>query len=126
MLPARFHQLRDRTLAAVDHFRAEPVKLSFFKDGDIDPGRPAREIEAILQVAAGNDAMVSGGIDRDWRSRVASQRSELHIDRAKYPDLILRKGDKVRALSRPGQPWFEVFSVDDRSEPRLVLHLGEV
>ena len=125
MLAARHHQLRDRTLAIVDRFRAEPVRLSFFNDGVIDPDRPAREIEAILRVDAGKDASVSGGTDRDWRTRVSSQRAELHIDRAKYPDLALRKGDKVKALARPGQPWFEVISVSDRSEPRLVLVMGE-
>lgn len=126
MLPARHHQLRDRTLAIVDRFRAEPVRLSFFNDGAIDPDRPARDIEAILRVDAGKDTMVSGRIDRDWRSRVAAQPSELHIDRAKYPDLTFRKGDKVKALARPGQPWFEVLSADDRGQPRLVLKLGEL
>lgn len=125
MLAARFHQLRDRTLAEVDRFRAEPVKLSFFNNGTLDPDRPAREIEAILRVDAGKDASVSGGTDRDWRSRVSSQRSELHIDRAKYPGIAIRNGDKVKALARPGQPWFEVLSVSDRGEPRLVLVLGE-
>ncbi|WP_234186419.1 hypothetical protein [Shinella sp. NM-101] len=125
MLAARFHQLRDRTLAEVDRFRAEPVKLSFFKDGALDPDRPAREIEAILRADAGRDASVSGGTDRDWRSRVSSQRSELHVDRAKYPDIAFKRGDKVKALARPGEPWFEVLSVDDRSEPRLILTMGE-
>lgn len=126
MLAARFHQLRNRTLAEVDRFRAEPVKLSFFNDGALDPSRPAKDIEAILRADAGKDALVSGGSDRDWRSRVAAQASELHIDRAKYPGIALKKGDKVKALARPGQPWFEVLSIDDRSEPRLVLKLGEL
>lgn len=126
MLPARHHQLRDRTLAMVDRFRAEPVKLSFLRDGEVDPNRPTRDIEAILDVRAGETAMVSGAIDRDWRSHVSSQRSGLYIDRAKYPDLVIRKGDKVKALARPGQPWFEVLAVDDRGNTRLVLQLGEV
>lgn len=126
MLTARHHQLRDRTLAIVDRFRAEPVRLSFFNDGALDPDRPARQIEAILRVDPGRDASVSGGTDRDWRSRVSSQPSQLHVDRAKYPDIAFRKGDKVKALARPGQPWFEVLSVDDRGEPRLVVILGEV
>ncbi len=122
---ARFHGTRDRVIAAVDRFRAEPVKLSFFNDGTVDPNRAAREIEAILCADTGKTVMVSGGRDADWRSGVSSQKSELHIDRAKYPDLVFKRGDKVRALARPGQPWFEVLSVDDRGEPRLVLHLGE-
>lgn len=125
MLAAPHHSLRNRVVAAVDNFRAEPVKLSFMVDGGLDPARPARDIEAILNVKAGESAMVSGGNGRDWRGAVSSQRSALHVDRAKYPDLVVRKGDKVRALARPGQPWFEVLAVDDRGDTRLVLQLGE-
>lgn len=125
MLAARFHVLRDRTLAAVDRTFAEPVRLSFFKAGAIDPDRPAVEIEAVLRTGGGEETMVSGGRDRDWRSRITAQRSELHIDRAKYPHLVARQGDKVRALARPGQPWLEVLAVDDRGSSRLVLQLGE-
>lgn len=125
MLAARFHALRDRTLGAVDQAFAEPVRLSFFKGGALDASRPAVDIEGCLRVGGGKETMVSGGRDRDWRSRITAQRAELHIDRAKYPSLVTRQGDKVRALARPGQPWFEVLAVDDRGSSRLVLQLGE-
>jgi hypothetical protein len=126
MLAARFQALRDRTIAAVDRTFAESVTLSFLKNGVVDADRPAVQIEAVLRSGDGQENMVSGGRDRDWRSRVEGQRSQLHIDRAVYPDIVVRKGDKVRALARPGQPWFEVLTVEDRGHTRLVLHLGEV
>lgn len=125
MRTARFHGLRDRVLAVVDDKFAEPVKLSFMKDGIVDPARPAVEIEAVLRVGGGKETAVEGGRSSDWRSRIQAQRAELHIDRAKYPAIVARQGDKVKALALPGEPWFEVLAVDDRSLARLVLQMGE-
>ena len=125
MLAARFHALRDRTVAATDKTFAEPVRLSFLKGGAVDPDRPALDIEAVLRVGGGKETNVSGGDAQAWRTRIQAQRGELHIDRTTYPDLKVIKGDKVRALARPGQPWFEVLTVDDRLSTRLVVQLGE-
>lgn len=126
MLTARYHALRDRVLACVDHIHAEPVKLTFMKGGAVDPARPAVEIEAVLRVGGGRETSVSGrGADTAWRSRIQAQRAELHIDRVAWPQIVARKGDRVKALSRPGAPWFEVLAIDDRSMTRLVLQLGE-
>lgn len=126
MQPARFHAVRDRVLRQVDQKFAEPVRLSFMKGGAVDPNRPMVEIEAILRVGGGKETSVAGGRNSAWRSRITAQRAELHIDRAKYPTLVARQHDKVKALARPGEPWFEVLAVDDRGETRLVLQLGEV
>ena len=123
--PARYHDLRDRTLAAVDQAHAEPVWLSFLKDEVVDPDRTACQIEAPLRTSAGEQAAVSGGRDRDWEMRQAGQKAFLAINRTTYPDIVIKRGDKVRALSRPGKPWFAVLFVDDRSHTRLIAHLGE-
>lgn len=125
MRTARFHAIRDRVLAVVDYTFAEPVKIAFMKNGVLDPAREAIEIEAVLRVGGGKETAVEGGRSSDWRSRIQAQRAELHIDRAKYPDIVARQGDKVRALARQGEPWFEVLAVDDRSLARLVLQMGE-
>lgn len=126
MIPARFHALRNRVLAVTDHVFAEPVRLHPMKKGVVDPDRPVVEIEAILRVGGGKETLVSGlRTDKAWRSKIQAQRAELHIDRAKYPDLICRREDKVRGLAREGQPWFEILGVDDRGETRLILQLGE-
>lgn len=125
MLAARSHALRNRTLAAVDRDHAEPVRLSPMREGASDGTRDQIVIEALLKVAPGIDATVSGGRDRNWRSQYHAQPSALYIDRAVYPDLDIRDGDKLRALARPGEPVFVVASVDDRSAHRLVVNLGE-
>jgi len=125
MKTARFHALRDRILAVVDDKFAEPVFLSFLKNGTVDPARQAMEIEAVLRVGGGKETAVEGGRSSDWRSRIQAQRAELSIDRAKYPGIVPRQGDKVKALARPGEPWFEILAIDDRSMTRLVLQMGE-
>lgn len=126
MKTARFHALRDRVLKVVDEKFAEPVLISFLKDGTVDPARPQIEIEAVLRVGGGKETAAEGGRSSDWRSRIQAQRAELSIDRAKYPDIVARRGDKVRALAMAGEPWFEVLAVDDRVLARLVLQMGEV
>lgn len=126
LLPARFHALRDRVLSATDHVFAEPVRLSFMSGGAVDAARPMIQIEAILRVDHGSMAAPSGkATDSAWLTRMGAEKGTLHIDRVKYPDVLVKQGDKVKALSRPGEPWFEVLTVDERSHTRLVLHLGE-
>lgn len=126
MLPARYHALRDRTFAQVDNIFAEPVRLSFMKDGVVDPDRPMVEIEAPLRVGPGKQTSPAGSMVQSWQSSVAAQGGELRIDRVKYPALVLRAGDRVKALARPGEPWFEVLTAEDRGGGRLVIQLGEV
>ncbi|MCD1264068.1 hypothetical protein [Shinella sumterensis] len=122
---ARFHELRDKVLAAVDDKFAEPVRLSFLKSGVVDPTRPAVEIEAVLRVGEGKTTSVAGSRDSGWRSRIVADKAQLHIDRTTYTGPQPKQGDKVKALSRWGEPWFEVADVDDRSHTRLVLNLNE-
>ncbi|HEX5935817.1 MAG TPA: hypothetical protein VFY63_16785 [Pseudorhizobium sp.] len=126
MLPSRFQQIRDRTVAAVDTVFAEPIKLSFLKDSEIDPSRPAVEISAVLRVGGGKESSLAPGTSRAWRSKLAAGKAELHIDVSRYSGPPVTSGDRVRALARRGQPWFEVLRVDDRGDTRLVLELGEI
>jgi len=124
-LAARFHDVRDRVLAAVDRRFAEPVRLSFMKAGVVDPGRAMVEIEAILRVAGDASAItLKGSSGGGWAPIIEAGKAELHIDRATYSGPSLRTGDRVKALSRQGEPWFEVASVDDRTQGRLVVKLN--
>lgn len=95
------------------------------KAGTVDPDRPMVEIEAVLRVGGGKETSVAGGQNRAWRTRINAQRAELHIDPTKY-SIIVRRGDRVRAVARHGEPLFEVLAVDDRGMPRLIIQLGEV
>lgn len=122
---ARYHAIRDRVLAAVDKWRAEPVRLSFMKGGQVDPGRALVEIEAILRVAGDTSAVtLKGSSGGGWAPIIEAGQGELHVNCATYTGPQLRNGDKVKALSRPGEPWFEVASVDDRTQGRLIAKLN--
>ena len=122
---AGYNDIRGLVVAGADKAFAEPIKVSCLRGGMVDPDRPPIEIEAVLRVGGGNATNMAGGFAQSWRTQLAAGKSELHIDQGKYPNLTLRYGDAIRALSRPGQPWFEVTRVDDRGENRLVLELGE-
>lgn len=125
-LSARFHDLRDKVLADVDKAFAEPIRISpMGANGAADPSRPAVVIEAVLRTGGGKNTNLAGGHAQSWRTRIVAQKAELHIDRTKYPDLVIRGKDRMRALARQGQPLFEVLHVDDRNHTRLVVELGE-
>lgn len=124
--PAGYHAIRDTVVGAVDDVFSEPVRLSFMANGVADPGRAQKTIQAVIRTGASKNTVLSGGqVSQTWRSRIAGGKAELHIDRARYPDVKIRKGDSIRAMSRPGQPVFEVLSVDDRNHVRLIAELGE-
>ncbi|NMG39812.1 hypothetical protein GRZ55_11210 [Chelativorans sp. ZYF759] len=125
MLPARFHVLRDRMIAQVDRIFAGPVRLAYLKDGQVDPERAAVDIEAVFRYGNSANTNMTGGMAQRWSVRFDTAKAILAIDRARYPDVRLRGGDKIRVLSIPGQPWFEVLGVDDRNHTRLFAGLGE-
>lgn len=122
---ARFHELRNRTVAGVDHVFAEPVKLSFLSKGEVDLARTSIEIEAILRIGGERETSVSGEFRSKSSVKVSAAPAQLFIDASTYAGPVIRVGDAVRALARNGQPWFEVLHVSDRGETRIILSLGE-
>lgn len=122
---ARFHELRNRIVETVDLKFAEPVRLSPMKNGQTDPDRPQITIEGVLRTGASKGGSMEGGQGRGWRSRLQAGTAELHVDRAVFPDLSAKKGDALRAVSRAGEPAFEVLSIDDRNHSRYIIALGE-
>lgn len=127
-LPARFHDMRNRTLAAVDHAFAEPVRLSPMKDGRPDPDRPQYIFEAVLRTESDQSRSptgAAGSSGQEWKSRVSSGLAKLHVDRAVYNGPDIREGDQLRALARVGEPVFAVEAVEGADHSRLVVHLTE-
>ena len=102
----------------------ESVRLSFLKDGAVDPERPMTEVVAVLHT--GGDDSIPIGPGGSYRSRISAGQAEVLIDRSTYTGSMPRQGDKVRANDRPGKPWFEVAAVSDRYSNLIVLTLGEV
>lgn len=99
----------------------ETVRLSFLKNGTVDPARPMTETRAILH-SGGDDSFSAG---TGMRTRLSAGQAELIIDRSTYQGPAPRSGDRVRANDRAGLPWFNINNVSDRYSNILVLSLSE-
>lgn len=116
--------LRTELTGAVDEAFGETVLHHPLASGGVDPERPVSSLVVVLRTGARSDAL-GRSREKEVRIGVNASGGYLRIDRALYPDLIVRAGDKIRAMERTGQPWFEILSVDDRSHLRLTLDLGD-
>lgn len=90
--------------------------------GTVDTTRPAADIRGILHVPTA-PGVVSFGAGMQM-SMTASE-GALVIERAAYPDRVFKAKDKIRGLELPGQPWWEVKSVNDRFSSIIVLVLNQ-
>lgn len=120
---ATFHGVRDSVVSAVDGKFAETVRLSPMSGGARDQQRPQIEIEAVLRTGAEKSNSVDIANPAAWLSKIAAGKALLYIDRTRYPEIVVRKQDAVRALARHGQPVFEVSLIDDRNHARLIVEL---
>lgn len=123
---ANLSLIRKQTSQQNDALFGEEVKLVFLDRGAVDKTRPQRIIIAVLTLAEDIIKTANGSTSSEpWHVPIAVNPGRLSIDRKKYPGLVIRQGDKVRAISRQGQPWFKVSSVDERARQRLYINLGQ-
>lgn len=102
---------------------SEPVRLSFLKNGTIDPDRPAQNIEAVVHHPNAEGSVSLGG---GMITMLSASGAALVIERAAYPGIILEAKDRVRASNATGVlVWYEVKSVSDRFSSILVAELNE-
>lgn len=117
--------LREDLMAEVDDVWSESVRHLPLADGRKDPERDAAEFTAVLRTGDRDAERMKFGRGNSARAGVTADGGHLRIDRSVHATLVVRKGDKVVALDRDGQPVFEVLSVDDRSHLRLICELGD-
>jgi hypothetical protein len=117
--------LREELTAEVDDVWAETVRHLPLDAGQADQARDVVEFEACIRTGEREPERMNFGRGNRARSGVMAAGGHLRIDRAAQPDIEVRKGDKFVALARPGEPVFEVLSVDDRSHLRLICELGD-
>ena len=117
--------LRDELKAEVDDTFAGSIRHLPLKDGQKDAERPVSVFVAVLRTGDRDGEQLSFGRGNNARSKIMADGGYMRIDRTAYPDLVIRKNDKVVALDRSGEPIFEVQSVDDRSHLRLICELGD-
>ncbi|NIZ11083.1 hypothetical protein [Pseudooceanicola sp. HF7] len=117
--------LRADLQAEVDDVWSEPIRHLPMSGAVSDMSRDMAEIAAILRTGMRDEDRPSFVGSSGRRRGVLASGGWLKIDRAAWPALTPRKGDKVVALDRPGQPVFDVLAVDDRSHLRLICDLGD-
>lgn len=124
---AAYAPTRNRVVAENDEdfgesIRFEPMVSSQYGGAAADPGRAAFTIIAVLRMG-GDEADLGGDRSGNWNAKVPTMPGALHVDRVKLAGRVLKKGDQVVALDRPGQPRFEIARVDPMHVARLVLPL---
>ncbi|MBT2130118.1 hypothetical protein [Aliiroseovarius lamellibrachiae] len=117
--------LRAELMGEVDEVWSETLRHLPLSSGQQDPTREKVEFVAVVRTGDREAERVSFGRGSTSRSSIMAAGGYLRIDRLAYPDLQLRKGDKLVALERENEPAFEVLSVDDRSHLRLICELGD-
>ena len=117
--------IKNQTLAINDDLWGEQLLLCCMKNNIVDSERQEAEIRGILRVDEENSQKADGGKSNSWHVGFNGTSTTLFINRAAWPDIIIKKGDKIRAFTRHGSPWFIVISVNDRDDYRLKVELGE-
>lgn len=118
-----FKDFRQELMGAVDAVWSERIRLLPQSGGTKDPERQVLEIDAVLRT--GDRDRQGMGRGAGLRAGVNADGGLLRIDRSAFPNLELRKGDKIIALNRAGAPVFEIHTVDDRSHLRLICEIGD-
>lgn len=128
-MSALFHDIRDAVIADVDALLGEAIRVSPMLDGSPDPARAQVEVQAVLRT--GEQATQRFSPSRGAAGAVTAAnapfgKATLHVDRATHPTLVVKTGDRVRALDREGQPVFAVEHLDGSTHHRLVAYLMKV
>ena len=119
------HTARQELMAEVDAVFAECLRHLPLESGQPDPGRPVTEFMAVLRTGERMREGLGLGGASARRANLMADGGTLRLNRCAWPELLLRKDDKIVALMRPGEPVFEIQAVDDRSHLRLVCELGD-
>lgn len=121
MLSARFHKLRTRSVKAIDWVFAESVFVMPKRSKDEADGFM---LEAPLRTDAREMDSLSGARGQGWNAQIAGVTAALYVDI--NLGVEINEGDRVKALSLTGQPWFEVAFVDKRNHARHIAHLRQL
>jgi hypothetical protein len=117
--------LRDELTAEVDGIFAETVRHLPLEAGAPDADRVPALLIGVLRTEDRDAQALRMGRSTSNRSAIVQGGGRLRLDRTEHPGLVIRRGDKIVAVDRPGAPLFEVRAIDDRSHLRLTCELGD-
>ena len=148
---ARYAEYQAMTVDAVDGVMSEDIRHHPLIGKIADPGRPQLVFNAVARIGATEVRNMQGGRAGEWDARLSAGGGEIHVAHWREgqgaddlwvpalardgdgdvtisepdPGLFIRKGDRVRLIDRPGQPFFDVLSITRRQSGRAILHLGD-
>lgn len=105
--------------------RLLPKREGKYSAGGTDPTRQPRECIAILTEDRGVQRMDGDGVGSNWGGELQLGAIRVSLAKGAHADMPI-KGDHVQALSREGQPLFEVIRVAPDNASRIVLHCSRV
>ena len=117
--------LKARIPSIVDKVHAEKVTFIPIKSGGADETRDRQEITGVLKVRPKNPQGPQSGNASTFNSKAASNESVLYLDAAKYADFDIKQGDKIQAIARAGQPFFQVEHRNPRDQNRITVELSD-
>ena len=112
------------TIEAVDSQLAEAIEHFPLRNNSTDPDRARSTLTGVLRVGLSKPRNAAGGNSGSWSGRISSGTAEAHINAVSAALPVIRQHDKLRAIDRIGQPFFEIVDITDRQDGRIVLHLG--
>lgn len=121
-----FERLARAARSTVERVHGEAIRISFMLDGRADPDRPRVTVRAILSTADPDLAQFRTALNSDRRNEFSSCAAVLVLERVTYTGPDLAKGDRVRALDRPGEPVWEVSGAPARDAGLIRAPLIEV
>lgn len=110
----------DQTIGATF---GEEVRLHPMNKGVADTSRPIQLMNGVLHTPSPEGTINLGN---NMVVTMTAAESALVIERAKYPGIVIRKGDRIKAMDLEGQPLWEVKNVNDRYSSILILALNQV
>jgi len=125
----RLDQLASASVEAVfgERVRFVPVKGGKYTEGARDPDREEKDFTAVVTVDQGVQRTDGDSIGDKFGIGIVGAPIRISVNASLFPvpDKSLRKGDRLIALERPGQPVFEVVRPAPDNATRIVIFCVE-
>lgn len=122
-----FHNLERMIDRVVGSTFSEKVKFipQTKNGGRSDNERPPQDISGVLHFPdeQGEVDFRLGDSRSGVDSKITGVDAAFVIERSEYPNLSVLKGDLMRGLDAPGQPWFSVVKVNTNLSSIIVVNL---